>query len=66
MIAEVVSEHRYIKLKDAAMEIGMSTDFVIRNIIREGKVSAVKQGSRWLVDLESWRRYLDAMKRAAA
>ena len=66
MNAEVVSQHRYIKLKDAAMEIGMSTDYVRENLIANGKIVAVKQGSRWLVDIESWRRYLDSLKRGAA
>ncbi len=65
MLAEVVSENRFLKLKDAAIEISMSTDWVLKSLIYPKKIKAHKAGSRWLIDLESWRQYLDGLRGAA-
>lgn len=65
MNADVISTHAFIKVRDAAMEIGMSSDFVITNLIYGEKVRAVKMGSRWVINLESWKSYLASLRNAA-
>lgn len=64
MLAEVVSKNRYISVKSAAIELGMSTDYIIERVIYPGLVTAIKAGSRWLIDIESWRQWLDSRPRA--
>lgn len=64
MNADVISTHSYIRVRDAAMEIGMSPDFVIDNLIHGEKVQAVRFGSRWGIDIESWRSYVAGLRGA--
>ena len=64
MNAEVISTHSYIKVRDAAMEIGMSPDFVIDNLIHGEKVQAVRFGSRWAIELDSWRSFVAGLRGA--
>jgi len=66
MNAEVVSHNRVIKLKDAAIELQMSTDYIVENLITNRKVEAWKEGSRWVISLPSWQAYLAGRNRAAA
>jgi uncharacterized protein (DUF1778 family) len=63
--AQVISNPQYLSVKAAAMEIGMSADFVLESIIYPKKVEAVKFGARWRIELTSWQRFLAGLKRAA-
>jgi hypothetical protein len=65
MDATILSNPQFISVKAAALEIGLSSDFVIENLIREKKVDAVKIGARWRIELTSWQRFLAGLKRAA-
>lgn|GEM_PF-5178982 len=65
MNADVISTHAFIKVRDAALEIGMSSDFVITNLIYGKKVQAVKMGSRWVINLDSWKAYVASLRSAA-
>ena len=64
MDAVVISNPQYISPKAAGLQIGMSADFVIERLIYPKTVKAVKLGSRWQIDLESWQRYLASVKAA--
>lgn len=65
MEAIVVSKNQFVRLKDAALEIGMSPEYVRRNLLG-GEIEAYLEGSRWLVSRESLDRYLARRRKAAA
>ncbi len=66
MEAIVVSKNQFVKVKDVAMEISMSTDYVRKVLIREGHLEGYQEGSRWLVSRESLDRYLARRRKTAA
>lgn len=66
MEAIVVSKNQFVRLKDAALEIGMSTDYVRESLIGKGELEAYLEGNRWLIARQSLDRYLARRRKQAA
>lgn len=45
----MIKNNNYLTSKEAAKELGFSTDHV-RNLIRKNKIIAKKFGTQWLID----------------
>ena len=48
---ESASKENLVPAKVAAEQVGYTTDYVTR-LAREGKISAVREGGKWLVDFD--------------
>lgn len=64
MDAVVISNNQFLSTKAAAFELGMSKDFIL-DLIYAKKIDAYKVGAHWRIDLDSWRRYIASLRKAA-
>lgn len=56
-----VEHTRFVSVRDAALRVGYSSDYVAR-LAREGKVLSEKQGRQWLVELDSLKLFILEME----
>lgn len=56
-----VGHTRFLSVKDAALRVGYSSDYVAR-LAREGRVLSQRQGRQWLVEVDSLKLFILEME----